>query len=166
MWTEISTLLLMGLYCIGLCISIRFLLVFLFLSVCCFQRGWHIYLYRPLVLLFNAIAGLIDFSTARSAQRGCSYVIWRKLELLTLQSIAASETTLQTFSWTSLLMSGWFHFLEMKCKLLFFLFAENISVGFIFNGWWAHSYPTHSFDWFFDWFLTSWTPYYVFFCFF
>lgn len=58
MWTEISTLLSVGLYCIGLCISIRFLLPFLFLSVCCFNSGWHIYLYRPSVLLFNTIAGL------------------------------------------------------------------------------------------------------------
>lgn len=77
MWTEIFTLLSVGLYCIGLCISIRFLL--LFLSVCCFHRGWHIYLYRPLVLLFSTIAGLIDFSTGRSAQSGCSCASWREL---------------------------------------------------------------------------------------
>lgn len=65
-----------GLHIIGLCISIRFFLLFLSL---CFHRGWRIYLYRPSVLLFNTIAGLIDFSTVHSAQRGCGCVIWREL---------------------------------------------------------------------------------------
>lgn len=87
--------------CIGLCISIRFLLIFLFLPVCCVQRGWHISLYRPLVLLFNTITGLIDFSTARPAQRGCGYVTWRMWR-------QSSKLSASAFTW--FVTFGWFHF--------------------------------------------------------
>lgn len=46
----------------------------------------------------------------------------------------------------------------VSCWVFWGFFAENISrVGFILNGWWVRSYPTHSFHWF----LTSWTPYWV-----
>lgn len=128
MWTEISTLLLVGLYCIGLCISIRFLLLFLFLLVCCFHRGWHIYLYRPSVLLFNTIPGLIDFSTALSAQRGCGCAIWRELKSCHCDRSQLGEKALnvQHRCWIGLWWFGWF------CSL-------RIPQCFSFNGWWAHS---------------------------
>lgn len=129
MWTEISTSLSVGLYCIGLCISIRFLL--LFLSVCCFHRGWHIYLYRPSVLLFNTIAGLIDFSTARCAQRVrlqlCD-MTWA--QVLSLRSIAARRDALniQQPCWISLWCLAGFIFLEWSVRCL--LFTESVSVFF------------------------------------
>lgn len=63
MWTEISTLLLVGLYCIGLCISI-------FSSFLQYAVSFHILAHSSVqtsVLLFNAIADLID--SARPAER-------------------------------------------------------------------------------------------------
>ncbi len=161
MWTEISTLLSVGLYCIGLCISIRFLLLFFFLSVCCFHRGWHIYLYRPSVLLCNTTAGLIDFSTGRSAREAAAVrhdASWTPATAID----CSREKKLWTFQhrcW--IICDVWLVSFSWKWSARCFVFTENISVGFIFIGWWALSYPSNSFDWFIDWFLTSLIYFYV-----
>lgn len=161
MWTEISTLLSVGLYSIGLCISIRFLLLFLFLSVRCFHGGcWHIYLYRPSVLLFNTIAGLIDFSTAGSAQRGSGCAIWRELELLSLRSIAAGREALniQRQWWISLWrLAG---FISWKWSVRWFLFTGDVSVFYFYFFVWMGDGHTLSFSfWFLLFYFLHWFHY-------
>lgn len=89
-----------------------------------------------------------------------------RAELLSLRLIAAqrksSELSASALKFSLWCLAG---FIFCKWGVRCLLFTGNISVGFIFNGWWAHSYPSHSFDWFFDWFLTSLTPFYVVFLF-
>lgn len=78
----------------------------------------------------------LTFPPARSAPRGCSWT--PELDSCHCdRSQLGEKKTLRTFGIrVELEMLGWFHFLKMKWKVFFFLFlfAENISVGFIFTG--------------------------------
>lgn len=84
--------------------SFSFSMLILFYFI---HRAWHMYLYRPSVLLFNTIAGLIDFSTAPPlhphlplcTQSGCcSCAIWRELNSCRCDRSRLGEKKLWTFS--------------------------------------------------------------------
>lgn len=76
-----------------------------------------------------------------------------RAELLSLRSKAALRKALniQHQCWISLWCLAGFIFWKwsVRCVLFCFFCSLKISQWFFFlNGWWAHYYPSHSFDWF------------------
>lgn len=116
--------------------------MFSFFFWCVVFRGWHISLYRLLVLLFNTITGLIDFSAARSAQRGHSHATC---------GAPAPETKLRTLSLGVELVCGVWPFSFFR-RWGVSLFTENISVGFVFK-WVMGTLWVDSFFWLVLWLI-------------